>query len=1112
MGFNGILVPDWAKPFVGYVVGTDWPEGDESGCFLLADACVIAAHSVVKGTEADQPWNAGKLGDAWDGAANRAFAQRVSTVLGGQVADLVNRLFNTALAFNNVGLQIQYAKYMIELTVGLLIVQIWRLVALARASAGATLALIPARLQVARMTIQQIARRVLANIALFGGIAAGMDAAAQIPQIIQGRRDGLDGHQMLKTAVTGGAMGGLMGALSGGLTRLGGSALQAGLSRAEMTGTERLLAASTHSIYGQAAQYAVTGGVVTAADMLIEGRFDWEMLAKGVTSSALGADGQHLVTNFHGEHPGASGSPSPVRAPAPDVPLGPGEAHKPGSLPEPVGDHVGDTQLSGASVDEARPASTPPDTAHTGPSDRGGVADTVTTTVPAHGHARPQVARNPGTGRDRPDSGEVSGRRDSGSADTDAHTKGPTRAAAPSPEPHVIDRVTPAASEHAVNEPTHRAEPALADPPTSRPGNSDQGAPSEHAVKGPSHRADPAVADPPASRPGEPGHGTPSGRTEQLADPPPSGGSGRHPSVTGPAGAPHAGSAVPDSPGTTKPAELKTGSLDALAAGQPPRANGSSAAPANHGDTVAGHAIPVTELKAKADVAPGSDPAGADAPRSAGERGRHAPRTDDGTRPAGPDSAPPPVPPAHADWRQQAREDLQWLRKVDPLFDRVLNDIALRDERGQVPGGYRDPGLEPYRDEVRAMLPREIREKPENRALVAETVETGARLLRIVDFQFSQGEGPFPRVGGTVWKDMPAANNNGNHTRHVAEDSVRYTMRRREADPTSYTDLQVAVNLVAALGHDVVQGHGRGFDERLAAAFTRRLMAHLMPISYASGIENLHGGDSATMPGQYVYDAIQATSFNQKEMRQNVNWGSTNVKGQLATAVADLFRLALAHDGPLIGAQIAIKDFSMPGGKFYVDLPGRIQAAGKDLESMPFMAMFDFIEHDEISRAMFMKHHEGQIWFTGSHEYPDHKVDEWFSVRALNLAFHTATHLQLEARGITVPEYYLSTKEFAFWADLRAEMDGAGHDPASLPLDDLMKVIDGNAELREAFVRENQEWIGHTGVPNYPDPKVKEWATLRAQNMPLLEELLPKVAAGEITPSELLARLRHNPR
>lgn len=47
MGFDGFLVPDWAKPYVGYAVGTDWPEGDEDGCFRLADACAAAMHEVL---------------------------------------------------------------------------------------------------------------------------------------------------------------------------------------------------------------------------------------------------------------------------------------------------------------------------------------------------------------------------------------------------------------------------------------------------------------------------------------------------------------------------------------------------------------------------------------------------------------------------------------------------------------------------------------------------------------------------------------------------------------------------------------------------------------------------------------------------------------------------------------------------------------------------------------------------------------------------------------------------------------------------------------------------------------------------------------------------------
>ncbi|MFC7649916.1 hypothetical protein ACFQX6_63465 [Streptosporangium lutulentum] len=81
MGFDGLLVPDWAKPYIGWVVGMDWPEGDETGCFRLADACVTAAHRIVEGTAADQPWTADKIGSEWDGAAHLAFAEHVGKMV-----------------------------------------------------------------------------------------------------------------------------------------------------------------------------------------------------------------------------------------------------------------------------------------------------------------------------------------------------------------------------------------------------------------------------------------------------------------------------------------------------------------------------------------------------------------------------------------------------------------------------------------------------------------------------------------------------------------------------------------------------------------------------------------------------------------------------------------------------------------------------------------------------------------------------------------------------------------------------------------------------------------------------------------------------------------------
>ncbi|MGN9780986.1 hypothetical protein ACTMTF_06125 [Nonomuraea sp. ZG12] len=385
MGFDGVLVPDWAKGYVGWVVGMDWPEGDETGCFRLADACVSAAHRLVEGTAADQPWTADKIGADWDGSAHLAFAEYVAKVTDAQVADVVNRLVNAAVALNGVGVQIQCAKYMIELTVWLLIAQLTYLLAASLASGGATLAIIPARVRLARMTVAQIAERTLANIAIFAGVVAAMDGGVQLTQLPQGRRDELDLRQLGISALSGGAMGGAMGLLSGGLTRLATPALRAGLTRAEMSTAERLLAAATSSLHGQAAQDALTGGLTTAGTMLAQGDFSWELLAKGMTSSALGADGQHLTTTLP-----RGGDPPPDRRAVPSL------TSSPGPSPDPrVTDTDGGTSLSqvrhGQDAVPGRDAVPSPDAVPQVPAERpsgpGVPGETRAHTVPDQGSA-----------------------------------------------------------------------------------------------------------------------------------------------------------------------------------------------------------------------------------------------------------------------------------------------------------------------------------------------------------------------------------------------------------------------------------------------------------------------------------------------------------------------------------------------------------------------------------------------------------------------------------------------------------------------------------------------------------------------------------------------------
>ncbi|WP_406317447.1 alpha/beta hydrolase [Streptosporangium sp. NBC_01639] len=337
MGFDSFWVPDWAKPYVGWAVGMDWPEGDESRCFRLADACAATARKVAgEGPLSSQgPLRASPAGAVqWDGEALKAFAEHVKLVPGGRQAELVDRLVAAALELNNAGVQVEYTKKMIVVSIWFLIFQIgWLLAASMGPWGGVSLALIGARVQLTRMTIRQIGIRLLINMGLFGGIVAGLDLGVQASQA---RRDGIDWEQVGASAEMGALAGALLTGVSAGLSQLSTAGLQAGLSRAEMTVFEKVLAASTKSVWGMMGQSGAANGLAGAINLGMNGQFDWDLVFKNTVAGVVGgadahwagwnpswrtagADGPGDVRGSGGgSHPGPDPSPNPGSGPRPD--------------------------------------------------------------------------------------------------------------------------------------------------------------------------------------------------------------------------------------------------------------------------------------------------------------------------------------------------------------------------------------------------------------------------------------------------------------------------------------------------------------------------------------------------------------------------------------------------------------------------------------------------------------------------------------------------------------------------------------------------------------------------------------------------------------------------
>lgn len=199
-------VPPIFRPLIGWAVGMDWPEAEESKLFALADVLAGAAYRIARGSQV-----AGGVpvpgADVWEGEALKAFVKNTSAKVGGSQADLLGRLAAMAVALNDLGVQVQYTKRMITLMIYFLTFQLITLMPAIMNPPTAVVAMRAAlwRTQFTRAAIQQLAKRLLFNIALFGGLMGGMELYVQNSQ---NRREHIDWSQVL-TAMRSGALNGV---------------------------------------------------------------------------------------------------------------------------------------------------------------------------------------------------------------------------------------------------------------------------------------------------------------------------------------------------------------------------------------------------------------------------------------------------------------------------------------------------------------------------------------------------------------------------------------------------------------------------------------------------------------------------------------------------------------------------------------------------------------------------------------------------------------------------------------------------------------------------------------------------------------------------------------
>ncbi|MFC0508146.1 toxin glutamine deamidase domain-containing protein [Micromonospora costi] len=314
-------LPGWVHEALDWVVGVEWPEGNERAVWDLADQWYAVA-AALAGPRADAVAAAAEVRGGYGGTVGEAFDAAWRRVAEGDEAPVpVLLAVSTDLGrlVEECGCDIEAAKLEVWIELGILVVELLSLAVATVLTAGAASPAAGAAITASRLIVQQIFRRLTAQLSRAslrqglkeageraakqvaeGGVRglarraatgalteageeAGVTLATQAYQTSTGRRDGPD-----LTDLGASALGGLAGGAAAPLAGLGRHASAPGARAAEYLGREaagEVIAENAAALAtGQgltsvedAARAAVSGGVGSAtaqADAAIRSRLD----------------------------------------------------------------------------------------------------------------------------------------------------------------------------------------------------------------------------------------------------------------------------------------------------------------------------------------------------------------------------------------------------------------------------------------------------------------------------------------------------------------------------------------------------------------------------------------------------------------------------------------------------------------------------------------------------------------------------------------------------------------------------------------------------------------------------------------------------------------------
>lgn len=458
--------------WLSWIIGQDWPEGDETAMRRLATAWQDAATGVDDLT-GDLQGTASKVLGVVDGPAAESFHtfwDKFVTTDPQYLPKLSETCRALAKQCDDGANEIEYGKYMFIALLIVTAIQIAILIANMIETFGGSAALIPAVEEGAQLVAKSIARQlleaILKSVAWSELQSVGLDVVVQGIQIAEGHRDGLD---LSKTGTA--ALDGLVNGVIGGGVGFGAGKIP-GLSGAASPFKGMVQGAAREAVSG-----AVSGVAGAAASTAIHGGdLSPDALAKAATSGGFGGAVGGAEGGMHeGAQGGSHGSDD--NAPSP-----------------------GDSDFSGSQNDSG--------------SDGGGSASTTAPHISSDGGGNSVHTTSGDSGGAPPTDSTAASPSHDGTSFNRTNLLGTDSGSTPSSAaPHVSSETTPTSYDGGGSSISH-------DPPANRidsllNGGSSGGG-SDHGSPAPSHAstlagagaAASAAAPPIGDMPGAPGHGS----------------------------------------------------------------------------------------------------------------------------------------------------------------------------------------------------------------------------------------------------------------------------------------------------------------------------------------------------------------------------------------------------------------------------------------------------------------------------------------------------------------------------------------------------------------------------------------------------------------------------